>query len=280
MDAMQSRQDRGWQVCIVCCVQANSGSSGKSKRTPQRQLAVQDLGGTQQVQIQQGDKLTVIEQHPDSSQPVLKVHDSGGVQVASKYKPLDTPGIEVSKGEGDKPNTIINIGAGSSQQTIEMLRQPSRQNTSANPVSLIQSTSDTALAHSISQDKSNPSIPKSVTSNKAQLSPRAVAAGKTSFHGGGNTLDSATSSNNPAKASADQKQAMAATDRQKSSSASELFSSGEEEEHAKDPASRQSGSVAGSVVSSAADAAGALANGVKSAVTGSDTEVLHSRNRQ
>ena len=249
--------------------QANAGSfpGAKSKRPAQRQLSVQDLGGAQQVQIQQGDKTTVIEQNPDSSRPVLKVHDSNGMQVASKYKPLDTPGIKVSKGGKNNANTVISLGEGSSQQTIEMLRQP------ANSATELKSTADSAAKLS-SQARASSNRAKGLGVASSQLNVKSPGAAKSSFHGGGNTLDSATSGNNPQKASADQKQAMAATDRQKSSSATELFSASDEK-HAKDPASSQSDTALGKAAATAVDAAGAVVDSIKGAVIGNNTEVTH-----
>lgn len=221
------------------------------------------------MQIQQGDRTTVIEQDPGSSRPVLKVHDGNGMHVASKYKPLDTPGIEVSKGGQGNTNTIINVGDGSSQQTIEMLRQPS--NSSTTSASALKTTAELAAEHS-SQARANSNQAQGLGVASIMKSP---GAAKSSFHGGGNTLDSATSGDNSEKASADQKQAMEATDRQQSSSASELFSSSSHEQDAKDPAKSHADTALGKAAATAVDIARSGVNGIKSAVTGNDTEVTY-----
>lgn len=246
--------------------------SSSLKRPAKRQLAVQDLGGYQQVQIQQGDKTTVIEQHPGDSRPLLKVHDSTGMQVASKYKPLDTPGIEVSKGGENNTNTVINIGEGRSQQTIEMLSQDS----DSNPATTLRTAADLAAQHSTqARASSNRAKGLGVSASKIQANLKSPTTGKTSFHGGGTTSDSAASGNNPQKASADQKQAMEATDRQKFSSSAEPSSAASDEQHAKDPASSDADSALGKAATTAANAVGAVVKGVKSAVTGNDTQVTH-----
>ena len=122
-----------WSLCLNACCKLQASSSGKSKaqraaerRLADRTLEVQDLGGTQQVAIQQGSTKTVIQQEPDSSRPQLEVHDKNGVQVASKYKPIDTPGIEVTKGGTGNSNTVVNVGEGNTKQSIELLRSPEK----------------------------------------------------------------------------------------------------------------------------------------------------------
>ena len=220
------------------------------------------------MQIQQGDRTTVIEQDAGSSRPVLKVHDSNGMQVASKYKPLDTPGIEVSKVGQGNANTVINVGNGSSQQTIEMLRQPSNSSTAS--ASALKTTADLAAQHS-SQARASSNRAKGLGVGSNTKSP---GVAKSSFHGGGTTLDSATSGDNSEKASADQKQAMAATDRQQSSSASELFSSASVEQDAKDPARSHADTALGKAAATVVEIAGSGADGVRGAAIGNVTEVM------
>lgn len=267
--------------CERCYVQANSGgipSGRKAHRATERQLAdrtlaVQDYGGTQQVAIQQGDTMTVIQQDPNSSRPKLEVHDSDGMQVASKYKPLDTPGISVSKG-GQNDNTLVHVGNGSSKQTIELLRTPS---TASSNKLAIGSAADTAATNTknaqsqatVSRAKGQ-GVAKVVPGHSAKTS---AGTGRSSFHGGGTTLDSESSSNVTGRASEDQKEAMAATDRQRSSSASELFSSSADEDHPKDPASRESDKGLSGALATVGSAAAAAAAGLRDLVT-NGTEVL------
>ncbi len=267
-----------------CFAQANSGgfpSSRKAQRASERHLAdrtleVQDYGGTQQVAIQQGDTMTVIQQDPFSSQPKLEVHDGAGVQTASKYKPLDTPGISVSKG-GQNDNTLVHVGDGDAKQTIELLRTPGTAN-AKRPVT--SSAADIAAAHSNSSQvqatlnrAKGLGIAKVTQGQLSKSVSTTPGTGKSSFHGGGTTLDSVASSNVTERASEDQKQAMAATDRQRSSSATELFSSSTDEEHPKDPASRESDSGYNGALASAGSAAAAAAAGLKGLVSNT-TEVL------
>ena len=270
--------------CERCHVQANSGgipSGRKAHRATERQLAdrtlaVQDYGGTQQVAIQQGDTMTVIQQDPNSSRPKLEVHDSDGVQVASKYKPLDTPGISVSKG-GQNDNTLVHVGNGSSKQTIELLRTPSTATSSKLATG---SAADTATTHkdnaqsqaTVSRAKGQ-GVAKVAPGHPAKAASSSAGTGRSSFHGGGTTLDSESSSNVTGRASEDQKEAMAATDRQRSSSANELFSSSADEDHPKDPASRESDKGLSGALATVGSAAAAAAAGLRDLVT-NGTEVL------
>ena len=257
-------------------LQANSGfpSSRKSHRASERQLAdrvleVQDYGGTQQVAIQQGDTTTLIQQDPHSSRPKLEIHDSNGVHTASKYKPLDTPGISVSRGGRNNSNTLVHVGEGEAKQTIELLKTPSiaaKQNTSRTAAEAVAGNSTQASA-SLSRAKGlgTKAVQPGVTGGaKADKT-------KSSFLGGGTTEDSAASSNVTEQASEDQKQAMAATDRQKSSSAGDNSSS-EEDEHPKDPASRQADNGLSGPLSSIGLAAAAVASGVSGLVS-NDSQV-------
>ena len=268
-----------------CFVQANSGgfpSIRKAQRTAARQLVdrtleVQDYGGTQQVAIQQGDTMTVIQQDPDSSRPKMEVHDSDGKQVASKYKPLDTPGISVTRGGQNNANTVVHVGEGDAKQTIELLRTPGTA-TSVKPA--------TSSAAAIAAANNN-SMQTQATLNRAQglgvtkvtqgalskATPKPPGTSKSSFHGGGTTLDSEANSNVTERASEDQKEAMAATDRQRSSSANELFSSSTDEEHPKDPASRESDNGMSAALASIGSAAASAAAGLKDLVS-NNTEVL------
>ena len=265
-------------------LQANSGipSGRKSARASERQLVdrvleVQDYGGTQQVAIQKGDTTTVIQQETSSSRPTLEVHDSDGVHTASKYKPLDTPGISVSKGGSNSSNTVVHVGEGDAKQTIELLRTPSTDAKKAPP-----RTAAEAAAINSTQARASLSRAKGLGSNVAQSGVATMSASttpdkpKSSFHGGGTTLDSATSSNVTERASEDQKEAMAATDRQKSSSAGELSSSSSDDEHPKDPASRQADSGLPGALSSVGMAAAAVASGVKGLVP-NDSQVQLAR---
>ena len=267
---------------MTAAEQANSGgSSHKSHRASERQLAdrtlaVQDYGGSQQVAIQQGDTMTVIQQDPNSSRPKLEVHDSNGVQVASKYNPLDTPGISVTKG-GENDNTLVHVGNGSSKQTFELMRTPGTSTTNK-PVT--SSAADIAAAQ-----RNNSQTQATLTRAKGQgvanvakgqlakATPVSPGKGKSSFHGGGTTLASESNSNVTEQASEDQKQAMAATDRQRSSSAAELFSSSTDEDHPKDPAGRESDQGVSGAVASVGAAAASAATALKNFVS-NNTEVL------
>lgn len=262
-------------------LQANSGfpSSHKSARAAKRQLAdrvleVQDYGGTQEVAIQQGDTTTVIQQDPGSSHPKLAVHDSDGVHTASKYKPLDTPGISVSKGGIHNTNTVVEVGEGDTKQTIELLRKPG---TLADKASAV--TDKAAATANSTQAKAGVNQATGLGAVTAKPGAGSTASSttsdkpKSSFHGGGTTQDSAASSNITERASQDQKQAMAATDRQKSSSAAEVSSSSSDEAHPKDPASLQADTGFSGPLSSVGLAAAAVASSVKSLVF-NNTQVL------
>ena len=263
-------------------VQAKSGgSSHKSHRVSERQLAdrtlaVQDYGGSQQVAIQQGDTMTVIQQDPNSSRPKLEVHDSDGVQVASKYNPLDTPGISVTKG-GENDNTLVHVGNGSSKQTFELMRTSETSTTNKHVTS---SAADIAAAQrnnsqtqaTLTRAKGQ-GVAKVAQGQLAKAAPVSPGKGKSSFHGGGTTIDSESNSNVTEQASQDQKQAMAATDRQRSSSATELFSSSTDDDHPKDPAGRESDQGVSGAAASVGAAAASAANGLKNLVS-NNTEVL------
>ena len=270
-------------------LQANTGfpSSRKSARAPDRQLVdrvleVQDYGGTQQVAIQQGDTTTVIQQDPNSSRPKLEVYDKEGVHTASKYKPLDTPGISVTKGGVHNTNTVVEVGKGDTKQSIELLKKPSTvaQNataasTAANIATAVEDkasvvTGAAAAAADSTKGKLNKAAGSASTTAKDSTASSATSGkARSSFHGGGTTEDSAASSNITERASQDQKQAMAATDRQKSSSAGEISSSSSDEAHPKDPASRQADTGLSGPLSSVGMAAAAVASGVKSLVSNS-----------
>ena len=273
-------------------LQANTGfpSSRKSGRVAERQLdqvlEVQDYGGTQEVAIQQGDKTTVIQQDPSiSSYPKLEVYDKEGVHTASKYKPLDTPGISVTKGGADNTNTVVKVGEGDTKQSIELLKKPGTVVDNATTAGIaadiptavadkaaVATGAAAAAADSTKGKLNNAAGLSSTTAKDSTASSATTGKAKSSFHGGGTTQDSAASSNNTERASEDQKQAMAATDRQKSSSAGEVSSSSSDEAHPKDPASRQADSGLSGPLSSVGLAAAAVASGVKSFVSNS-TEV-------
>ncbi|KAL0030501.1 hypothetical protein WJX79_010997 [Trebouxia sp. C0005] len=266
----------GVGLLVAVILLANSGgSSHKSHRVSERQLAdrtlaVQDYGGSQQVAIQQDDTMTVIQQDPNSSRPKLEVHDSDGVQVASKYNPLDTPGISVTKG-GENDNTLVHVDNGSSKQTFELMRSPGTLTTNK-PVT--SSAADIAVAQrnnsqtqaTLTRAKGQ-GVAKVAQGQLAKAASTSPGTGKSSFHGGGTTIDSESNSNVTEKASEDQKQAMAATDRQRSSSANELFSSSADEDHPKDPAGRKSDQGVSGAVASVGAAAASAANGLKKLVS-------------
>lgn len=266
-------------------LQANTGfpSSRKSARAAERQLAdrvleVQDYGGTQEVAIQQGDTTTVIQQDPSSSRPKVEVHDKQGVHTASKYKPLDTPGISVTKGGAHNQNTVVQVGEGDTKQSIELLKNPtsaagniSAAGAVADKLSLATGAAAAAANSTEGKTKSTKAAASGSTAAKGSKATSATSGKKkkSSFHGGGTALDSAASSNNTERASQDQKQAMAATDRQKSSSSGEVSSSSSSEAHPKDPARRQADTGLSGPLSSVGMAAAAVASGVKSFVTNS-----------
>ena len=265
-------------------LQANTGfpSSRKSARAAERQLAdrvleVQDYGGTQEVAIQQGDTTTVIQQDPTSSRPKVEVHDKQGVHTASKYKPLDTPGISITKGGAHNKNTVVEVGEGDTKQSIELLKKPTSaagNDTAAGAAAdkLSLATGAAAAAAAASTEGKTQSTKPAGSGSTAAKGSKASTSGKkkkSSFHGGGTTLDSAASSNNTERASQDQKQAMAATDRQKSSSSGEVSSSSSSEAHPKDPARRQADTGLSGPLSSVGMAAAAVASGVKSFVSNS-----------
>ena len=276
-------------------LQANTGfpSSRRSARVPEpvnRVLEVQDYGGTQQVAIQQGDTTTVIQQDPNSKRPKLEVYDKEGVHTASKYKPLDTPGISVTKGGTHNTNTVVEVGEGDTKQSIELLKKPgtvvhnaTAADTAADvPKAVADKASLVAGAAAAAADSTKGKLNKaaaagsgSATAKDSKASAATSGKARSSFHGGGTTEDSAASSNVTERASQDQKQAMAATDRQKSSSAGEISSSSSDEAHPKDPASRQADNGLSGPLSSVGMAAAAVASGVKSLVSNS-TEVCSS----
>lgn len=248
-------------------LQANSGfpSNHKSERASERQLAdrilkVPDYGGTQQVAIQQGDTTTVIQQDPSSARPRLEVIDNNGVHTASKYKPLDTPGISVTKGGAHNTNTVVHVVEGNAKQSIELL-STATNNASDKPPGVKEA--EAAAANSAQGETSVKQAKASVTANAGTGGQASSASSKTrsSFHGGGTTEDSAASSNITERASQDQKQAMAATDRQTSSTTGEISSSASDDAHPKDPARRQADTGLSGALSSAA---AAVASGVKS----------------
>ena len=281
-------------MSLTLVLQANTGfpSSRKSARVAERQVAdrvleVQDYGGTQEVAIQQGDTTTVIQQDSSSSQPKLEVYDKEGVHTASKYKPLDTPGISITKGGAHNTSTVVEVSEGDTKQSIELLKKPGTITNNATAAGTAADSSSAtadkaslvtgAAAAAADSTKGNASLKKAAgsglaTTKDSKTSSATSGKPKSSFHGGGMTQDSAASSNITERASQDQKQAMAATDRQKSSSAGEVSSSSLDEAHPKDPASRQADTGLSGALSSVGMAAAAVASGVKSVVSNS-TEV-------
>ena len=279
-------------LSLTLVLQANTGfpASRKSARPAEQQLAdqvleVQDYGGTQEVAIQQGDITTVIQQDPSRSHPKLEVYDKEGVvHTASKYKPLDTPGISVTKGGAHNTSTVVKVGEGDTKQSIELLKKPGTvvdnataastaadiAAASADKASVVAGAAAAAADSTHSKAKLNKAAGSGSGSAKnSKASSTRSGKPKSSFHGGGTTQDSAASSNNTERASQDQKQAMAATDRQKSSSAGEVSSSSSDEAHPKDPASRQADTGLSGPLSSVGMAAAAVASGVKSVMSNS-----------
>ncbi|KAL3159015.1 hypothetical protein ABBQ32_011016 [Trebouxia sp. C0010 RCD-2024] len=259
----------GVGLIVVIILLANSGfpSSHKSARAAERQLAnrvleVQDYGGTQEVAIQQGDTTTVIQQDPNTSRPRLEVIDNNGVHTASKYKPLDTPGISVTKGGTDNSNTLVHVGEGNAKQSIELLRNPrTATDNASNKAPLVTGTE--AAAGTGSQGETSLQAAKSSVTTKTGTGSQASSASsktRSSFLGGGTTEDSAASSNITERASQDQKQAMAATDRQ---TVGEVSSSSSDDAHPKDPARRPADNGLSGALSSVGMAAAAVASGVK-----------------
>ena len=280
-------------LSLALVLQANTGfpSSRVSARVSERQLAdrtleVQDYGGTQEVAIQQGDKTTVIQQNSSGSGPKLEVYDKEGVHTASKYKPLDTPGISVTKGGAHNTNTVVEVGEGDTKQSIELLK---KSGTIVDNATAAASAADAATvvadkasvvkgAAAAAADSTKSNLNKAAGSGSTTAKDRTASSAtsgkaKSSFHGGGTTQDSAASSNITERASQDQKQAMAATDRQTSSSAGEVSSSSSDEAHPKDPANRQADTGLSGALSSVGMAAAAVASGVKSLVS-NGTQVL------
>lgn len=263
----------GVGLLVAIILLANSGgSSHKSHRASERQLAdrtlaVQDYGGSQQVAIQQGDTVTVIQQDPDSSRPKLEVHDSNGVQTASKYNPLDIPGISVTKG-GENDNTLVHVGNGSSKQTFELMRSsPTDKPVTSSAADIGAAQRNNSQTQATLTRAMGQGVAKVAQGQLAKAAPVSPGKGKSSFHGGGTTLDSGSNSNVTEQASEDQKQAMAATDRQRSSSATELFSSSTDEDHPKDPAGRESDQAVSGAVASLGAAAASAASGLKNLVS-------------
>ena len=261
--------------------QASSGfpSSHKSARASERQLAnhvleVEDYGGTQEVAIQQGDTTTVIQQNPSGSRPRIEVIDNNGVHTASKYKPLDTPGISVAKGGMDNSSTLVHVGDGDAKQTIELLRNPSTGDSNASDKAPLKAGAEAAAAIGSQSETSLQPAKNSVITEAGVGSQTSSAPSKTksSFHGGGTTQDSAASSNITERASQDQKQAMAATDRQ---TVGEVSSSSSDDAHPKDPAKRPADNGLSGALSSVGMAAAAVASGVKSLAANHTQVVLN-----
>ena len=268
------------ELSVIMAMQASSGfpSIHKSARASERQLAnrvleVEDYGGTQEVAIQQGDTTTVIQQNPSGSRPRIEVIDNNGVHTASKYKPLDTPGISVAKGGMDNSSTLVHVGVGDAKQTIELLRNPSTGDSNGSDKAPLKAGAEAAAAAIGSQSETSLQPAKNSVTAKADAGSQTSSAPsktKSSFHGGGTTEDSAASSNITERASQDQKQAMAATDRQ---TVGEVSSSSSDDAHPKDPAKRPADNGLSGALSSVGMAAAAVASGVKSFVA-NNTQVF------
>lgn len=254
----------GAALLLAVILLASSSGKSKAQRAAERRLAdqtleVQDLGGTQQVAIQQGSTKTVIQQEPDSSRPQLEVHDKDGVQVASKYKPIDTPGIEVTKGGTGNSDTVVNVGEGNAKQSIELLRSPEKAakpftNPSAAGVASkpLTNPSSADLAAALGNTQSHTSFDTvrgtdSVTNRNLPFSRGSgnIGAGKAAFRGGfplQNKPDDskATDSLADRQASdrvADSQDVTDITDSWKSSAISERFAFQEDDDQTKSPPS-------------------------------------------
>ena len=209
--------------------------------------------------IQQGSTKTVIQQEADSSRPQLEVHDRDGVQVASKYNPIDTPGIEVTKGGTGNSNTVVKVGEGTAKQSIELLRSPGKATKPfANPSAAGSATkpltnpSSADLAAALGNTQSQTSIDTvsgtdSVTNRNLPFSRGSgnIGAGKAAFRGGFPVQNKPDESKTTGRLAdrqasdrpADSQDVTDITDSWKSSAISERFAFQEDDDQPKSPPS-------------------------------------------